>query len=146
MPFLASEGCFWPPTASMTSEVKNNYAFVITQNICNKFIEVNFCVGCMVSRPNHLLQDSTTMSLINKKIQPLPTFSHVRSFDKISCCQTQTWNLLIMRLTNYPKTSQEAFFLINHTKMYCKTWLACHHVKIDYTAFADLFACVILSD
>ena len=45
-----------------------------------------------------------------------------------------------------PKTSQEAFFLINHTKMYCKTWLACHHVKIDYTAFADLFACMILSD
>ena len=37
MPFLASEECFWAPTASMTSEVKNNYAY--------KFIEVNFCVG-----------------------------------------------------------------------------------------------------
>ena len=46
MPFLASEGCFWPLTASMTSEVKNNYAYLITQYICNKFIEVNFCVGC----------------------------------------------------------------------------------------------------
>ena len=46
MPFLASEECFWPPTASMTSEVKINYAYVITQDICNKFIEVNFCVGC----------------------------------------------------------------------------------------------------
>ena len=34
MPFLASEGCFWPLTASMTSEVKNNYAYVITQDIC----------------------------------------------------------------------------------------------------------------
>ena len=45
MPFLASEGCFWPPTASMTSEVKNNCAYVITQDICNNFIEVNFCVG-----------------------------------------------------------------------------------------------------
>ena len=66
MPFLASEGCFWPLTASMTTEVKNNYAYVITQDICNKFIEVNFCVGCMVSRPNPLLQRSTTMSLINK--------------------------------------------------------------------------------
>ena len=33
----------------MTSEVKNNYAYVITQDICNKFIELNFCVGCMVS-------------------------------------------------------------------------------------------------
>ena len=33
----------------MTSEVKINYAYVITQGIYNKFIEVNFCVGCMVS-------------------------------------------------------------------------------------------------
>ena len=64
MPFLVSEGCFWPLTASMTTEVKNNY--VITQDICNKFIEVNFCVGCMVSQPNHLLQHSTTVSLIDK--------------------------------------------------------------------------------
>ena len=52
----------------MTSEVKNNYAYVITQDICNKFIEVNFCVGCMVSQPNRLLQRSTTMSLINKML------------------------------------------------------------------------------
>ena len=42
MPFLASEGCIWPLTASMTSEVKHNYAYVITQDIFNKFIEVNF--------------------------------------------------------------------------------------------------------
>ena len=55
MPFLASEGRFWPLTASMTSEVKNNYAYYIPQDICNKFIEVNFFVGCMVSRPNRLL-------------------------------------------------------------------------------------------
>ena len=48
MPFLASEECFWPLTASMTSEVKNNYAYVITQDICNKFIEVKFSVGCTV--------------------------------------------------------------------------------------------------
>ena len=54
MIFLASEGCFWPLTASMTSEVKNNYAYYIPQDICNKFIEVNFCVGCMVSQPNRL--------------------------------------------------------------------------------------------
>ena len=66
MPFLASEVCFWPPTASMTSEVKNNYAYVIMQDICNKFIEVNFCVGCMVSQPNRVLQHLTTMPLINK--------------------------------------------------------------------------------
>ena len=66
MPFLAYEWCFWTPTASMTSKIKINYACVISQDICNKFIEVNFCVGCMVSEPNHLLQRLTTMSLINK--------------------------------------------------------------------------------
>ena len=44
MPFLASEGCFWPLTASMTSEVKINYAYLITQGICNKFIEIKFSV------------------------------------------------------------------------------------------------------
>ena len=47
MPFLAV-GCFWPLTASMTSEVKNNYAHVIMQYICNKFIGSKFSVGCMV--------------------------------------------------------------------------------------------------
>ena len=56
MPFLASEGCFWALTASMTSEVETNYAYVITQDICNKFIKANFCVGCMVSWPNRLYQ------------------------------------------------------------------------------------------
>ena len=55
MPFLASEGCFWPLTASMTSEVKNNYAYYIPQDICNKFIEVKFFVGCMVSWPNRIV-------------------------------------------------------------------------------------------
>jgi hypothetical protein len=57
MPFLAFEGCFWPLTAFMRLEVKNEHAHVITQGICNKFIEVNFCVGCMVSQPNCLFQD-----------------------------------------------------------------------------------------
>ena len=55
MIFLASEGCFWPLTASMTSEVKNNYAYNIRQDICNKFIEVKFFVGCMVSQPNRIV-------------------------------------------------------------------------------------------
>ena len=45
MPILASEGCFWPLAASITSEAKINYAYVTTQGICNKFIEVNFCMG-----------------------------------------------------------------------------------------------------
>ena len=30
------------------------WSYVIMQGICNKFIEVNFCVGCMVWRPNRL--------------------------------------------------------------------------------------------
>ena len=42
MPFLASEGCFWPLTASTTSEAKIKYAYVTTQGICNTFIEVFF--------------------------------------------------------------------------------------------------------
>ena len=48
MPFLASEGCLWPLTASMMSEAKNNIAHDIMQDICNKFIEVKFSVRCMV--------------------------------------------------------------------------------------------------
>ena len=55
MSFLASEVCFWPLVASMTSEVKNNYAYNIPHDICNKFIEVKIFVGSMVSRPNKLL-------------------------------------------------------------------------------------------
>ena len=57
MIILAAEGCFWPLTASMTSEAKNNYAYNIPQDICNKFIEVKNFVGCMVSRPNRQFQD-----------------------------------------------------------------------------------------
>ena len=38
----------------MTSEVKNKYAYVITKDISNKFIDVNFCVAVML------------MSLMNK--------------------------------------------------------------------------------
>ena len=66
MPFLASEGCFWPLSASTASEVKNDHAHVITQDICNKFIEIRFSLGCIVSQPNRLFQRSTIMSLINK--------------------------------------------------------------------------------
>ena len=58
--------CFWPLSASTTSEVKNDHAHVITQDICNKFIEIKFSVGRMVSQPNRLLQRSTTMNLINE--------------------------------------------------------------------------------
>jgi hypothetical protein len=85
MSILASEGCFWPLTVSITSEAKINYAYVIIQGICNNFIEVNFCMGLMVWRPNPLLQHSTTMSLINKTQMPLNNINmimHKGAFDK----------------------------------------------------------------
>ena len=40
--------CFWPLTAFTASEVKNDTANIITQDNCNKFIEIKFSVGCMV--------------------------------------------------------------------------------------------------
>ena len=40
--------------ASTATEVKNDHAHVITQGICYKYIELNFCVRCMVSQPNRL--------------------------------------------------------------------------------------------
>ena len=58
--------CFRPLIASTISEVKNDHALVIMQGICNKFIEANFCAGCMVSQPNRLYQRLTTMSLNDK--------------------------------------------------------------------------------
>jgi hypothetical protein len=60
---------FRPLSASTISEVKNDHAHVITQDICNQFIEIKFSVGCKVSQPNYLLQCSTTMSFINKILQ-----------------------------------------------------------------------------
>ena len=39
----------------------------------NKFIEINICVGHMVSQPNRLFQHSTTMSLIIKVLQEVIT-------------------------------------------------------------------------
>ena len=48
------------PRVYITGLLLSLYAYVITQDICNKFIEVNFFVGCMVSRPN-LFQDWTSL-------------------------------------------------------------------------------------
>ena len=41
--FLASNSLH-----NITMEDKNNHAYVTTQRILNKFIEINFSVGCMV--------------------------------------------------------------------------------------------------
>ena len=46
--FLPSEEGFWPLTASITSDVKNNYVHVKMEGILNKISEINFSVGCMV--------------------------------------------------------------------------------------------------
>ena len=43
-------------------EVKNNYAHVTTQRILNKFIEINFSVGCMVWLWCCLFQPNETTS------------------------------------------------------------------------------------
>ena len=64
--------CFWALRASTTLEVKNNHIHVITQDICNKFIEINFCGGCMVSQPNCLFHHL------------LPCFLLIRTFFKNS--------------------------------------------------------------
>ena len=80
--------CLWPLTASTISEVKNDHAHVITQGICNQFIEVNFCVGCMVSQPNHLFQRLTTMYLINK-IEGVTYVLHILPFLEFSINHNQ---------------------------------------------------------
>ena len=51
---------------TLQPQVKNNLAHVIRHDICNKSIELNFCVGCMVSQPNCMFHRLTIMSLINK--------------------------------------------------------------------------------
>ena len=48
MIFLASEGCFWPLTASMTSEVKKNHAHVYPYRNLRSFSEINLSIGPMV--------------------------------------------------------------------------------------------------
>ena len=42
MPFLASEGCFWPLTASMTSEVQKKSCHVYPCRNLSIFSEINF--------------------------------------------------------------------------------------------------------
>ena len=48
MPFLTSKGCFWPLTASMTSEVKKNHAHVYPYSNLTNFREIDFSLGRMV--------------------------------------------------------------------------------------------------
>ena len=52
-------------------EVKNNHAHVTTQRILNKFMEINFSVGCMVWLWWCLFQPMTTSKNIDEISSPL---------------------------------------------------------------------------
>ena len=54
MPISASEGCFWPITAFMRTEVKKNFDHVKTQRILNKLSEIKFFPGCMQGSSNSI--------------------------------------------------------------------------------------------
>ena len=75
---ITSEGCFWPLTASITSEVKNDHNYVTTQRILNKLIEVNLSVGCVVWPWCCLFQ-------------PLTTSKTIRLFIQLVSCKCQTF-------------------------------------------------------
>ena len=52
------------------------WSYVITQGICNKFIEINFCVGCMVCTL-YVISTRTNSKTINKMTKARgPTQSH----------------------------------------------------------------------
>ena len=46
MLFWPSGEGFWPLTASITSEIKNNYFCVTMEGIMNKISEMKISVGC----------------------------------------------------------------------------------------------------
>ena len=75
-------------------------------------IELNFCVGCMVSQPNRLLQDSTTMSLIYKIL-----------FFQVYIDVGQDLNEL-NRETGFAATIDAMFALIVGTRQL--RWSTCH--------------------
>ena len=68
---------FLPLTASTTSEVENDHAHVIMQDICNKFIAIKISVGCMVwrySKTQSTPNDSNS-SIDKQQIKLYPTTS-----------------------------------------------------------------------
>ena len=67
---------FLPLTASTTSEVENDHAHVIMQDICNKFIAIKISVGCMVwgySRPKLSTPNDSKSSIDKQQMKPYPT-------------------------------------------------------------------------
>ena len=80
---MVSEGCFWPLTASITSEVKNYHTYVTTQRILNKFIEVNLSVGCVVWPWCCLFQPLTCTSKTIRSFIPLVSCTESKQGDLI---------------------------------------------------------------
>ena len=75
MPFLASEGCFWPLTASMTSEVKNKHANVYPHRNLRNSSEINFSIGPYGLTVNRAISPSGLFWIINK-ITTLAQYVH----------------------------------------------------------------------
>ena len=98
VPKSAQIWCFWPLTASTISEVKNDHAHLITQDICNKFIEIKFSVGCMVCPWLRLLHHQLPVKLLIKFDPPPPLKDwYIRHLwmapYSLPCC-LWLWNLL----------------------------------------------------
>ena len=75
--------CFWPLTASTTLEVKNDHAHVITQDIWNKFIEIKFCVECLVCPWLHMLDHQLPVKLLIRHLFSYLQFQEIfRLFQK----------------------------------------------------------------
>ena len=68
MIFLVSEGCFWPLTASLASEVKKNHAHVYHYRNLRKFSEINRMYGLTVNRSISLSGHSWIIDKIMNQI------------------------------------------------------------------------------
>ena len=122
--------CFWPLTASTTSEVKNDYAHVITQNICNKFVEIKFLYdvqfGCDAVYDNTKTTPDNSKSIDNGKfvtsiltvdimIMPLCFLTCNFLYLKLKFVSNTFW-------TKIPKSSHSGPLETCRNKAYCKIY------------------------
>jgi hypothetical protein len=95
-------------------EVKNNHVHVTTQKFLNKFIDINFSVGCMVWLWWCLFQDLTTSKNIDeicfilpleiwkKHPQKCDTLAKLQKFSVLSCWpKSQFCFIKIAHCANY---------------------------------------------
>ena len=113
---------FWPLTASTTSDVKNDHAYVITQGICNKFIEVNFFVGCMVWWPNLFLYYEESLVLSSNLNSKLFRFHCVRPNVYLWCRHKNT--------INWKSLSHQSHQYLKNGGVYVYTCLHPNKIKI----------------